>query len=110
MDPISQKYQQAAQRQLNHIEAVGEAFRQQCQKLKDETEAKIAALDKNAPDFLEKSNHLKLNLKDNLQKVLTEMELELKRSFGIGLLELEEIYHQKELVGIKKLEQEILAL
>jgi hypothetical protein len=38
------------------------------------------------------------------------MEMELKRSFGIGLIELEEIYHQKELASIKKIEQEILAL
>lgn len=110
MDEISLKYQQAAQQQLGHIEAVGEAFRQECQKLKDQTEAEIAKLNPQAANFHEQSSRLKLALKDNLQKVLQQMEMELRRSFGVGLIELEEIYHQKELASIKKIEQEILAL
>lgn len=110
MDAISIQYQQAAQNQLNHIEAVAQAFQNKCQELKDATEQKINALDHNAPDFTDKSNHLKVELKDTLNIVLTQLKKELNRSFGIGIVELEDIYHQKEIQSMKKLEQEILAL
>lgn len=110
MDEISLKYQQTAQNQLNHIEDVARAFQQKCQELKDEAEQKINALDPNSPDLQDKTNHLKLELKEALNTVLAQLEHELKRSFGIGLLELEDIYHQKELQSMKTLEQEILAL
>ena len=110
MDEISQKYALAAQGQLSHIENVSQAFQQKCQELKDQTEQKINSLDKNSLDFNNQANLLKLNLKENLNTVLTQLEKELKRSFGIGILELEEIYHQKEIHSLQKLEQEILAL
>ena len=110
MDEISQQYATAAQGQLSHIENVSRAFQQKCQELKDQTEQEINALDKDSPDLQIKTNQLKLTLKENLQTVLTQLERELKRSFGIGIVELEKIYHQKELRSMKILEQEILAL
>jgi len=110
MDEITQQYQQAAQAQLQHIEEVARAFQNKCLELKNEAEQKISALDKNSPQYKGESGKIKLKLKDDLATVLVKMERELKRSFGIGLIELENIYHQREIQSIIKLEEQILAL
>lgn len=110
MDEISTKYQQAAQNQLSHIEAVSQAFYQQCELLKSDTEKAIAALDKSQPTVVDQENRLKLKLKQNLQMVLDQYEKELKNKFLIGLTELEEIYRQKELQKMDEIEKQILAI
>jgi hypothetical protein len=110
MDELSAKYQQAAQNQLNHIEAVSKAFYQQCELLKNTTEQAISALDKSQPAAQDQENRLKLKLKKDLQMVLAQYEKELKNKFLIGLTDLEEIYRQKELQKMDEIEKQILAI
>jgi hypothetical protein len=112
MDQITIAYNQSAQKQLQHIEYVSQAFRQQCEKLKNETEQRIAAIDKTQPaaTVQDLENRFKLKLKQDLKQVLNEYEKELHRSFGIGLVELEKIYRQKEMERMAQMEKEILAM
>jgi hypothetical protein len=110
MDEITLKYQQTAQNQLSHIEAVSQAFYQQCELLKNTAEKDIAALDKNLPDSREQENRIKLKLKQDLTMVLGQYEKELKSKFLIGLTDLEEIYRLKELNRMKELEKLILTI
>ncbi len=110
MDQITEKYNQAAQKQMNHIEAVSQAFQQQCSKLKDETEKLIATIDQTQPNAKELEGRYKVKLKRDLKQVLTEYEKELRRSFGESLNEMEVIYRQKEAQRIGEIEQEILSM
>jgi len=110
MDPISDQYNQESQKQLSYIETVGQAFYSQCEKLKNEAEKQIAALNPADTNRQDQENRIKLKLKQDLKLVLDQFEKELLRSFGIGLVELEKIYHQKEINKLGELEKEILAL
>lgn len=112
MDQLTINYNQAAQKQLQHIELVSQAFKDQCQKLKNEAEQRIAGIDKTLPpaQAQDLENRYKLKLKQDLKQVLNEYEKELNRSFGIGLVELENIYRQKEIERMAELEKEILAM
>ncbi len=110
MDEISLQYQQEAQKQTQHMEAVIEAFYKQCDFLKNEAEKAIAALDTALPDRQNQENRIKLKLKKDLQTVLEQFEKELKRSFGLGLVDLENIYHKKEVQKMAEIELEISKL
>lgn len=110
MDQITENYNQAAQKQFQHIEAVSLAFRSQCEKLKVETEQKIAALDQTKPESKDLENHLKLDLKRNLKIVLDQYEKELRRSFGVSLSEMENIYRLKEEQRLDEIDKEIAAM
>jgi predicted metal-dependent hydrolase len=110
MDKITEQYSQAAQKQLQQLELVSQAFRQQCEKLKIETEQRIATIDRTKTQAQDLENRYKLKLKQDLQQVLNEYEKELQRNFGIGLIELENIYRQKEMQRLQEIEQEILAM
>lgn len=107
MDQITEQYNQAAQKQFSYIEAISQAFRTQCEKLKNETEQQIATLDQTKPESTDQANHLKLKLKRDLKIVLDQYEKELRRSFGIGLTELESIYCQKGFQRMAEIEKEI---
>ena len=109
MDPITQNFSLESQKEMSHIEQVGEAFQKRCDQLRLETEQKIAALDQKDPDLHNKENHLKLDLKNALDKMIDEFEKELKGSFRQSIVILEGIYHQKELMRLKEIEQEILS-
>jgi hypothetical protein len=108
MDSVSQKYQAASQQEMDYIEKVTQAFSNKCEELKTQTEQKIAALDTKDPDFKNKENQLKLELKRALDKMVDEYEKEVKKSFRLSIVGLEEIYHQKELMRLQEIEKEIL--
>lgn len=108
MDPINEKYKEAAQNQLQHIDNVAAAFRQKCEELKNSTEQQIAALDPKTPELTNQINMLKLKLKQDLDVVVSQFEKEMKRSFNMGLVSLEDIYHQKELMRLAEIEREVL--
>lgn len=109
MDPITQQYSQTAQKELIHIEQVGEAFRQRCEQLRLETEQKIAAIDSKAADFKNQENLLKLALKRSLDVMIDQFEKEIRNSFTTSIVNLEAIYRQKELIKLQQIAEEILS-
>jgi hypothetical protein len=104
MDKITEQYQQEANKQLQYIEAVSQAFQQRCQQLKESAEA---ALSKIPAEAIAQQNNIKLQLKKDLNQTLSEFEKEMRRSFGNNLLALEAIYHQKELLDIEQLTRQL---
>lgn len=108
MDPISQKYQNASQGEMDYIEKVTQAFQTQCEQLRTQTEQKISALDPNLANRQDQENLFKLELKRSLDKLVEEYEKEIKRSFIKSIVSLEDIYHEKELIRLAELEKEIL--
>lgn len=110
MDSIITAYTQKAQDQLARIEKISQAFEQQCTKLKLETEERIGKIDPKNPAAKDLENRQKLKLKQDLQQALTDYEKALRQDFGLGLIELEKIYHQKELQKMQEIEAAILTM
>ena len=108
MNPIDEKYNQASQAQMTHIENVSTAFRKRCEELKTAVEQKISTLDSTKPETEHQTNLLKLKFKQDLDIVVDQYEHELKTSFGNSLIALEEIYRQKELLKLLEIEKEVL--
>ena len=65
-------------------------------------------MDHKDPDLKDKENHLKLDLKRALDTMIEQFEAELKGSFRQSIVNLEGIYHQKELMRLKEIDQEII--
>jgi hypothetical protein len=105
---IDEKYNQAAQTQMQYIENVSIAFRQKCDDLRMTVEGQISTLDPKSPDQTNQANLLKLKFKQDLDLVVEQYEKEMKRSFGNSLIALEEIYRQKELLRLSEIEKEVL--
>ncbi|MCC7432419.1 hypothetical protein IT412_02740 [Candidatus Peregrinibacteria bacterium] len=110
MDQITEKYQSTAQQQLDHSEAVFQAFQNKCNELKALIEKEISALDKTKPDYQNQVNLLKLKLKQDLDLVVKQFEKEIKRSFGKNLEALELIYKEKEKMRLQEIEQAVLTM
>ncbi|MGL5831376.1 MAG: hypothetical protein ACRCZE_04485 [Candidatus Altimarinota bacterium] len=100
MDKITEQYQQEANKQFNYIDLVSQAFQKKCQQLKEQAEAALAKIPAEAKD---QQNLIKLQLRKDLNQVLSEFEKEMRRSFGNNLMALEAIYHQKELIDMEQL-------
>jgi hypothetical protein len=110
MDEISNKYKAEAQNQLNWIAESSATFNAACKKLKDATEQKILEIDKIDPIREDKTNRLKLKLKQDLAKLLVQFEKDQKNSFLDGIIKLEDIYHEKEKRRMKEIEEELISM
>ena len=108
MDSISQKYQEESQKQLVQIEQATVSLHQKCDELRIATEQKIASLNQQDADYQNKVNLLKLQLKRDLDTLIEQYEHDLKNNFRSGIVNLEDIYHEKEISRLKELEQEVL--
>jgi hypothetical protein len=110
MDQLTAKYTATAQAQLDHSEAVFQAFQKRCLELKTATENSINTLDKNLSDYQNQVNLLKLKLKQDLDVIVEQFEKEIKRSFGKNLEALEQIYKEKEVQRLQEIEQAVLTM
>jgi hypothetical protein len=103
MAQFDENYQQQIQKYLDYIRVVSEACQKRCDELRMEAEKKIAALNGNNSD---EELKIKIQLKKDLDQMIEEFDKEMRKSFGNSLVTLEEIYRQKELLYLNKIEEQ----
>lgn len=105
--PNDISYQEYIQKQLAEYTNHFEKFKSKCLEQQAITDQKIAALDKANPQFKEQEIDLKVELKNLLDQMLKQFELEMRRSFGDNLSALEEKYNQNNQHKLEQLEESL---
>jgi formate dehydrogenase maturation protein FdhE len=107
MGAIEDKYHQEVQKYLDFIKSQSDLFHQKCDQLRIEAEESIRKIDPKDPVLQKKEIDIKVKLKTNLDQMLREYDSSLRGKFINNIEVLEEIYHQKELLRLNALENEM---
>lgn len=104
MATIDEQYQQLINEQRGYLNKLQEAFNTHCDQITKEAEDKIANIPKTDPESQKK---ILITQKTGLDNALNEFKRELNNSTGKTRKKLEELYTQKELEKLEKLEAQI---